>query len=167
MAESVQILFPQPQNYHAKNPSTTSVPEGSHRVYYIYDNSGGPRHSQSIFLESNEYGEGSGTLLHVIGNIVNGMIFETRVDLDPTQSPSFENRIYLGSTLSSDNARLEAICRDVEVPGKQLRPNGKTIDHSKPVRVLLEDGMFATCRTSMRGKVLSYSEMSTVICFRG
>lgn len=134
IAEESEILFSQPDTPPPELPNDPPVPEGSHRVYCIYDDTGGPRHSQSIFLESNEYGAGSGTLFHVIGSLNKGMIFETRVDLDPTQSPSFESRVYLGSIVAGDHARLEAICREVEVPGKQLRRNSKTIDRSKPVR---------------------------------
>lgn len=141
MAETVEILFAQSEDdipaveepTISKSPSP-SIPEGTRRVYCIYDNSGGPRHSQSIFLESNAYGAGSGTLFHVIGSLNKGMIFETRVDLDPRQSPSFENRVFLGQVNAQEQERFEEVCRGVEVPGKQLRPNGKTIDRSKPLR---------------------------------
>ena len=134
MNEVVETIFSATETPPIDRPVSPSVPEGSHRVYCIYDNTGDPRHSQSIFLESNEYGEGSGKLSHVLGNVLHGMIFETRVDLDPTQSPSFESRVFLGSVLAADHGRLEAICRGVEVPGKQLRPNGKTTDRGRPLR---------------------------------
>jgi hypothetical protein len=141
MAEEAETIFTQSEDDIAPaeqpvllKPAPPPIPEGRHRVYCIYDNTGGPRHSQSVFLESNAYGVGSGTLFHVIGSLNKGMIFETRVDLDPTQSPSFESRVYLGHVDVENHARLEGICREVEVPGKQLRPNGKTIDRSKPLR---------------------------------
>ena len=70
----------------------------------------------------------------MIGSLNNGMIFETRVDLDPTQSPSFESRVFLGSVREGDQERFEAVCRAVEVPGKQVRRNGEVIVRGRLVR---------------------------------
>jgi hypothetical protein len=131
-----EILFSQPSPPQIETPSAPPIPPNHHRVYTIYDSTPGPRHNQSIFLESNVHGTGSGTLFHVIGSLNKGMIFETRVDLDPTQSPSFESRVFLGSVLASEGGleRFEEVCRAVEVPGKQVRRNGVVIERGRPVR---------------------------------
>jgi hypothetical protein len=63
----------------------------------------------------------------VIGSLNKGMQFETHVDLDPTQSPDFESRVFLGSVARGDRKRFEEVVRGAEVPGRQVRRGGKVV----------------------------------------
>jgi hypothetical protein len=118
-----------------KTTYTPAIRAGHHRVFTIYDSSPhSSSHSVSLFLETNAHGPLSGTLFHVIGSLNKGMMFETRVDLDPTQSPAFESRVFLGSVLVGEEGRFESVCKAAEVPGKQVRRGGGVIEKGKPVR---------------------------------
>ena len=109
-----------------------SPPAGCYRVYHVLF-LGEPSH-ESIFIENHERGQSSGQLYHVIGNILNGMTYEEKMMGDPKDSASFEKMSFIGVILSSDVPRLEAVCRSVEVPGRQLDLRGRRLDQSKPLR---------------------------------
>jgi hypothetical protein len=111
---------------------TPSPPAGCYRVYHVLD-LGVPSH-QSIFIETHELGKSSGHLYHVIGNVLEGMKYEDKPVGNPEDSASFEKMSPIGIMLSSDIPRFEAICRSVEVPGKQLDLRSSRLDPSKPLR---------------------------------
>jgi hypothetical protein len=111
---------------------TPSPPAGYYRVYHVLD-LGVPNH-ESIFIETHELGKSSGHLYHVIGNILQGMKYEDKEMQNPTHSASFEKMSFIGVIVSSDIHRFEAVCRSIEVPGRQLDLSSKRLDPSKPLR---------------------------------
>ena len=127
--EVLETLFPVPSNPQTSQSTQTlpPIPPNHHRVYTIYTSTSGPHHSQSLFLETNSHGPLSGTIFHVIGSLNKGMMFDTHVDLDPTSSPDFESRVFLGSIAEGDEGRFERVVRGVEVPGRQVRSSGKKV----------------------------------------
>ena len=94
---------------------------------------GEPSH-ESIFIETNEQGQSTGHLYHVIGSILNGMTYEDKAMGNPKDSVSFEKMSIIGIILSSDIPRFESVCRSVEVPGRQLDLRSRRLDPSKPLR---------------------------------
>lgn len=111
---------------------TPSPPAGCYRVYHVLF-LGQPSH-ESVFIETHEQGQSSGHLYHVIGNILNGMRYEDKTMRDPKDSASFEKMSFIGIILSSDIPRFEAVCRSIEVPGRQLDLRSRRLDPSKPLR---------------------------------
>lgn len=107
-------------------------PPSSHNVYTI-ETHGSPNH-EAIFIET--AGDGSGTRYHVTGTILMGMEYEERRSPKPDDSPSFVpgSKILQGIVQGSAMGAFEAICKSVEVPGSQVRLNGKRKDPSKPIR---------------------------------
>jgi hypothetical protein len=128
--EVLETLFPVPSKPQTTPSSPPPNPPTHHRVYTIYTSTPGPHHSQSLFLETNTHGPLSGNIYHVIGSLNKGMMFETHVDLDPTQSLDFESRVFLGSVRKGDEGRFEGVVRGVEVPGRQVRRGGKVVVES-------------------------------------
>jgi hypothetical protein len=112
---------------------TPSPPAGSYRVYHALD-IGVQRSHQSIFIETHELGKSTGHLYHVVGSILEGMKYEDKETKDPRHSASFEKMSFIGVILSSDIPRFEAVCRSVEVPGRQLDLCSRRLDPSKPLR---------------------------------
>jgi hypothetical protein len=132
--EVLYTLFPIPSTPQSPAPAPApapTIPPHHHRVYTIYTTTSGPHHSQSLFLETNTHGPLSGIIYHVIGSLNKGMQFETHVDLDPTQSPDFESRVFLGSIAMGEQGRFEAVVRGVEVPGRQVRRGGKVVERER------------------------------------
>ena len=59
MAEHTDVketLFPPPSSPQTEPPKAPPIPPNNHRVYTIYDSAPGPRHNQSLFLETNAHG---------------------------------------------------------------------------------------------------------------
>ena len=101
-------------------------------MYHVLDL--GVRSHESIFIETHELGKSSGHLYHVIGSILQGMKYEDKEMQNPTHSASFEKMSFIGVMVSSDIPRFEAVCRSIEVPGRQLDLSSKRLDPSKPLR---------------------------------
>jgi hypothetical protein len=111
---------------------TPSPPAGCYRVFHVLYLRV-PSH-EAIFIETHEIGNLTGHLYHVVGNILEGMKYEDKEIQNPTHSASFEKMSFIGVMLSSDIPRLDAVCRSVEIPGKQLNLRSKRLDPSKPLR---------------------------------
>ena len=94
---------------------------------------GQPNH-ESIFIETHEQGKWTGRLYHVTGSILKGMTYEDKTFGKPQDAGSFENMFFIGVILSSDIPRFQAVCRSVEVPGRQLDLRGRRLDRSTPLR---------------------------------
>lgn len=110
------------------NPSTPS----SYRVWRV-EYVGEPNH-EAIFVETHHNGQGSGTLYHVVGTILQGMTYEARPARAPEQSATYAGRKhYLGVVQTANSGRINGICALVRPPGRQVRLNGKRIDPSKPL----------------------------------
>ncbi|KAK0369697.1 hypothetical protein CABS03_01686 [Colletotrichum abscissum] len=94
---------------------------------------GSPNHV-AIFIEDGQHG--SGTIYHVIGNILVGMEFQIKPAKRPDLSESFVpgTQRQLGRIQKADVVSFEALCRSVPPPGAQLKLNGRPKDPSKPIR---------------------------------
>ncbi|KAM0544116.1 hypothetical protein ACHAPJ_011998 [Fusarium lateritium] len=104
----------------------------SYNVYTV-EYIGSPNHV-AIFIENGR--EGSGTIYHVIGNILLGMEFNIKPAKRPNLSESFVpgTQRQIGRIQQADVARFEAVCQNNPPPGAQLRLNGRPKDPSKPIR---------------------------------
>jgi hypothetical protein len=109
-----------------------SPPAGCYRVYHVLF-LGQPSH-ESIFIETHEQGQSTGHLYHVTGNILRGMTYDDKAFGKPQDAGSFEKLFFIGVILSSDIPRFEAVCRSVEVPGRQVDLRGRRLDRSKLLR---------------------------------
>jgi hypothetical protein len=94
----------------------------------------GTRNHIFIFVETGD--DKKGRRFHVTGTVLNGMKYETE-DYDfPDESASYvqDSLKLVGTVEQSDMARFGAVCEAVEVPGAQMKLNGKLKDPSKPLR---------------------------------
>ncbi|KAK6517495.1 hypothetical protein TWF281_004147 [Arthrobotrys megalospora] len=95
-----------------------------------------PRYHNTIFIETWEDGYKSGRTCHVIGDLVTGMSYDTRIDQDPELDKAFVAKHFLGTINVSDYPdRLNEILRELPGPGKQKSFNPKTMrteQHKSP-----------------------------------
>ena len=99
---------------------------------YTVEYLGRPNHI-AIFVENGS--NGSGTLYHVVGTILQGMTFEKK-NRTPDQSATYVkgSKRLIGQVKSDQMGQFEIVCRSVPVPGAQMTLRGQLIDPSKPLR---------------------------------
>jgi hypothetical protein len=99
---------------------------------YTVEYLGSPNHV-AIFVENGS--NGSGTLYHVVGNILQGMTFEKKNDT-PDQSATYVkgSKRLIGHVGSDQLGQFETVCRSVPVPGAQMTLSGKSKNPSRPLR---------------------------------
>jgi hypothetical protein len=104
----------------------------SYNVYTV-EYVGSPNHV-ALFIEMQ--GDGSGQIFHVVGNILQGMTYETKPGKNPQESLSFVpgSKKHVGHITQSDMGKLDELCRSVPPPGAQLKLNGTRKDPTKPLR---------------------------------
>ncbi|KAK6855817.1 hypothetical protein PG995_007968 [Apiospora arundinis] len=99
---------------------------------FLVERLGAPRNHHAIFVETQQ--NGAGTLIHVTGNIQNGMTFETKETLkSPNLSNSFMSKSQLGLIKVEDLFRVESICRANPPPAKQF-DGPRRINPTQPIR---------------------------------
>lgn len=101
--------------------------------YYVYRVAylGAPRNHHAIFVETSD--DGSGVIIHVTGDIQNGMKFEQKAGRRPEESASFVEKSLLGSVIIDNYYYIEEICRNIPPPKKQF--NGpKRLYPKEPLR---------------------------------
>ncbi|ROT37885.1 hypothetical protein SODALDRAFT_333650 [Sodiomyces alkalinus F11] len=99
---------------------------------YLVEYLGAPRNHHGIFVEHVK--EGGGVLFHVVGDIQNGMSYESKtLSKRPEESMSFSSRAYLGRIKVADAGRFDAVCRSIAPPAKQFHGPRK-LDPSAPLR---------------------------------
>ncbi|KAK6338451.1 hypothetical protein TWF730_002511 [Orbilia blumenaviensis] len=95
-----------------------------------------PRYHNMIFIETWEDGYKSGRTYHVIGDMVTGMTYNTRIDQDPELDKMFVAKHLLGTINVSDYPdRVNEILEALPAPGKQKSFNVKTMrteQHKSP-----------------------------------
>ena len=124
---------PDNKNQSEDHPISQSPSPTEYRVFHFYYH-GSPRDHQAIFVETRENGKDSGHQYHVIGSILNGMEYNDRMAVRPEDNAEFHEKYQIGNVKQSDLAQLEAICKEVEVPSRQMDPRGRKLDNSKPLR---------------------------------
>ncbi|KAK8855277.1 hypothetical protein PGQ11_011189 [Apiospora arundinis] len=99
---------------------------------YLVERLGTVRNHHAIFLETQQ--NGSGTLIHVTGDIQNGMTLEMKeTSKSPDLSASFISKSQLGLVRVEDFSRVQSICRANPPPAKQF--NGpRRINPAQPLR---------------------------------
>ena len=98
-----------------------------YKVAYL----GAPRNHHALFIETNV--DGSGTIVHVTGDIQNGMRFEQKATRRPEDSASFVEKTFLGWVLVENYGYIEDTCRNIPPPKKQF--NGpKRLYPKEPLR---------------------------------
>lgn len=85
----------------------------------------------AIFVETNP--DQSGQIFQVTGNIQTGMKYETKPGIKPENSAEFLSKELLGHVAASTYPRVNEICTQVPVPGKQF-DGAKRIDPKTPIR---------------------------------
>ncbi|KJZ70456.1 hypothetical protein HIM_10158 [Hirsutella minnesotensis 3608] len=101
--------------------------------YYVYRVAylGAPRNHHAIFIETNA--DGSGALVHVTGDIQNGMRFEHKAARRPEESASFVEKTLLGWVSTDNYGYIGNICKSIPPPKKQF--NGpKRLYPKEPLR---------------------------------
>jgi hypothetical protein len=131
---SINGPFPlQPSNsnstFFANNPRHPVLMSFS---VYTVEYLGKPNHI-AIFVENGS--NGSGTLYHVVGTILQGMTFEKKNNT-PDQSATYVkgSKTLIGHVKSDQMGQFEIVCRSIPVPGAQMTLGGKLKDPSKPLR---------------------------------
>lgn len=98
-----------------------------YKVAYL----GAPRNHHGVFIETHSSGDGS--LIHVIGDIQSGMVFEQKEAKKPEDSATFVERTFLGTISTSDYQRVVETCRKIPPPKKQFN-GGKRLYKKEPLR---------------------------------
>ncbi len=80
---------------------------------------GAPRDHHSLFIETDP-DSASGLLLHVKGNIQNGMEFEERSTNNPEKSMTFVDKSHLGCVNAADLDHMRHLCQSIPPPKKQF-----------------------------------------------
>ncbi|KAK6351930.1 hypothetical protein TWF718_005075 [Orbilia javanica] len=95
-----------------------------------------PRYHNTIFIETWEDGYKSGRTCHVIGDLVTGMTYNTRIDQDPELDAIFFAKHFLGILKTSDYPdRLNEVLEKLPAPPKQKSFNPRTMrteQHKSP-----------------------------------
>lgn len=102
----------------------------SYNVYRI-SSIGAPRDHHALFVENVR--EGEGLLLHVTGNIQDGMVFQARPGERPETSPEYSGKEYLGWVSADSWHRVEEVCLTIPPPAKQFQGE-KRLDPRAPLR---------------------------------
>jgi hypothetical protein len=95
---------------------------------YLLD--GGARIHYALFLVTNV---NFGTLIHVKGNLYEGMIYRTRDDVIPDYRSPFYCMDYLGVVQRGNIADFKRICESIPAPRKQLDDQGRKIYTDVPL----------------------------------
>ena len=97
----------------------------------------GPRYHNVLFVETGA--DGSGTIHHVVGDMVQGMTYQAKRGRRPEESASFYNKDFLGTvSASSYPGSVDAVLRAQPAPPRQKAFNVKTM-RTEPVKA---DGTF-------------------------
>lgn len=62
------------------------------------------------------------------------MSYTPRVEVQPEKSFEYHVKHPIGSYKQSDYVQVDAICKGIAVPGRQMGLSGKQLDPSKPLR---------------------------------
>ncbi|KAK6499411.1 hypothetical protein TWF506_004038 [Arthrobotrys conoides] len=102
-----------------------------------------PRYHNKIFIKTWEDGYKSGRTCHVIGDLVSGMTYNTRIDQDPELDPMFFAKHFLGFLKPQDYPdRVNEVLEVLPPPGRQKsfnRERMRTEQHKSP-GVFFEEG---------------------------
>ena len=95
---------------------------------------GSPNHI-GLWVETEPEGS-SGEIFHVVGTILQGMVYERKAAMDPEASASFVSgsKEYQGWIYTTWLDEFERVCQSIEVPGAQLALNGRPLHKGKPIR---------------------------------
>lgn len=106
----------------------------SYSVYTVELLGSGPRNHVRLFVETQN--DGSGQIFHVIGTILQGMTFETRLEIKPESDVLFVpgSQKYVGRIAQSAMGGLDELCRSIPPPAAQMSLNGTRKDKTKPLR---------------------------------
>lgn len=106
----------------------------SYSVYTVELLGSGPKNHVRLFVETQE-NEG-GQIFHVVGTILQGMIFETRSDMKPESDVLFVpgSQKYIGQIAQSAMGQWGDLCRSIPPPAAQMNLNGTRKDPTKPLR---------------------------------
>lgn len=100
-------------------------------IIYLVASTGMPRSHHAIFIEENE--NGSGRIYQVVGDIQNGMSFETKLTEPPERSATFESKTRFGMVTAVNKSQIELVCNSVPPPKKQIY-GPKRLFPNEPVR---------------------------------
>lgn len=98
---------------------------------YLVAYAGMPRDHHAIFIEENE--DKSGRVYQVIGDIQNGMSFDTKPAKMPDNSASFQSKTEIGTVTAAKKSRILEICRCMPPPKKQFQ-GPKKLYPNEPLR---------------------------------
>ncbi|KAH7383541.1 hypothetical protein BKA64DRAFT_682543 [Cadophora sp. MPI-SDFR-AT-0126] len=102
-----------------------------------------PRHHTVLFLPVPSHPSGSGTIHHVIGDLVSGMSYACRLEPKPESVDTFYSRELLGHVNEDDYPKaFEDILKRLDPPPMQRRFSTKTmrIEQCKPDGSWYEEG---------------------------
>ncbi|KAL8296019.1 hypothetical protein RB600_001486 [Gaeumannomyces tritici] len=119
--KSKLLAFPSPAKY-------TTMSYNVFLVEYL----GAPRNHHALFVETDPE-SGAGLLLHVTGNIQDGMTFEERETKKPEESNTFSGKKSLGWVAIADLDRMRDICASNPPPKKQF-DRAKRLYPNEPLR---------------------------------
>ncbi|KAI5465407.1 hypothetical protein BGZ63DRAFT_103589 [Mariannaea sp. PMI_226] len=85
---------------------------------YLVASLGMPRDHHALFIETNS--DGTGRLIHVTGNVQNGMEFEEREEKRPDDSETFVSKSFLGTIYAECYRNVSEICKSNAPPKKQF-----------------------------------------------
>ncbi|KAK0103105.1 hypothetical protein ONS95_000719 [Cadophora gregata] len=102
-----------------------------------------PRHHTVLFLPFPKHSSGSGTIHHVVGDLVSGMSYATRSEEDPESIQTFYSKELIGH-VKQDNypAMFEDVLSKLDPPPKQRKFRVETmrIEQCKPDGSWYEEG---------------------------
>ncbi|KAK6510187.1 hypothetical protein TWF481_004900 [Arthrobotrys musiformis] len=127
------------------NPSNSTYPvyRIENKMSIVDPEMPSPRYHNTIFIETWEDGYKSGRTCHVIGDLVTGMTYNTRIDQDPELDPMFFAKHFLGNVGVADYPdRLNEVLGRLPAPQKQKSFNPRTMrtEQHKSPGVFYEEG---------------------------
>ncbi|KAI5455947.1 hypothetical protein BGZ63DRAFT_368210 [Mariannaea sp. PMI_226] len=92
---------------------------------------GAPRNHHALFIEMDA--DGKGRLMHIIGDIQNGMKFEEKEAKRPKESLSFIDKTFLSTIYTSYYQHMLEVCRN-NPPSKKQFQRSKRLYPKEPLR---------------------------------
>ena len=112
----------------------------AYKVYRVEHHGNGQNNHVQIFIETEPDGSGnesgSGRIYHVTGNILTGMMLETKLAQRPESFGTFVqgSKKLVGHIEPARVDQFKRICEAIPPPGAQLKLNGQLKDPSIPIR---------------------------------